>query len=603
MMAKHISRLLCGGLALAVCSSGLQADPTGGFIAILDEGASASSSSLDSLSSVLFYDVDDMSSPLFSVFLGFETAFNFEDPSAMAVDPATGDTYVLAFDSGTTGTDASEMDGGIDGNGDMDLYRIDFQSAYNHWAANFQGQGAGGSDIYVTYGRGANFDYRAVNPQSSGPFTFVEKVGEIARSAGDGSYQDPRLEFVDEDTLVFIDASTTNDGTAGTNKRVKAINRVSADPGFATWTAGSEEGGFNHTGTTESWESTLLGYLELDLDSRSEITDTAIVVNQDGVTGLWVVEADTSAAGAFGDDVAFFQIANFFGTSGNGLVEQNVGGGPTYSTDFQLDNNPTVNPLDNTGNADKIFVDPSNGMLIFVESGYLDADDPTDIDGDSDLNENGHVSFGAHEPNVFTREVLDLNNADGRIDFGAWSANIAMDTTGLTDDDTAEVITDSRMAVYDYVNNVIYFYDADNPTEGGSYDQDWYMLDLNTGVTSFIAQDVDNIISYSFGDDTIEYFCLGCSVVLDGDLNGDGFVGLDDLDIVLGNWNQNVTAGDWLQGDPSGDGFVGLDDLDFILGNWNAGTPPTASVVPEPASLALFTIAGLSALARRRSNA
>ena len=64
---------------------------------------------------------------------------------------------------------------------------------------------------------------------------------------------------------------------------------------------------------------------------------------------------------------------------------------------------------------------------------------------------------------------------------------------------------------------------------------------------------------------------------LDGDLNSDGFVGLADLDIVLNNWNQNVTAGAWSQGDPSGDGFVGLDDLDIVLNNWNNGTPPAAT--------------------------
>ncbi len=73
-----------------------------------------------------------------------------------------------------------------------------------------------------------------------------------------------------------------------------------------------------------------------------------------------------------------------------------------------------------------------------------------------------------------------------------------------------------------------------------------------------------------------------------GDLDGDGFVGLDDLDIVLNNWNQNVTAGDASLGDINGDGFVGLDDLDIVLNNWNTGTPPSGSAIPEPGSLALL---------------
>ncbi len=92
------------------------------------------------------------------------------------------------------------------------------------------------------------------------------------------------------------------------------------------------------------------------------------------------------------------------------------------------------------------------------------------------------------------------------------------------------------------------------------------------------------------------------TIGLTGDLNGDGFVGIEDLGNVLGNWNANVTPGDPFAGDPTGDGFVGIEDLNVVLGNWNAGTPPPptdGAVIPEPASLMLF--AGvLGALATRR---
>ena len=87
---------------------------------------------------------------------------------------------------------------------------------------------------------------------------------------------------------------------------------------------------------------------------------------------------------------------------------------------------------------------------------------------------------------------------------------------------------------------------------------------------------------------------------LEGDLNGDGFVGITDLGIVLGAWNMTIPPGDPLA-DPSGDGFVGIDDLTTVLGNWNAGTPPPLGLlIPEPGSLTLMGILGLSTLRRLR---
>ncbi len=90
-------------------------------------------------------------------------------------------------------------------------------------------------------------------------------------------------------------------------------------------------------------------------------------------------------------------------------------------------------------------------------------------------------------------------------------------------------------------------------------------------------------------------------VGLSGDLDADGFVGISDLNIVLGNWNQDTQQGDPLAGDPSGDGFVGIEDLNAVLGNWNAGTSPPpigGVVVPEPAC-GLLLLVGLLTAGRR----
>ncbi len=56
-----------------------------------------------------------------------------------------------------------------------------------------------------------------------------------------------------------------------------------------------------------------------------------------------------------------------------------------------------------------------------------------------------------------------------------------------------------------------------------------------------------------------------------------------------------------LPGDINGDGFVGLDDLDIVLNNWNAGTPPNAGSpnIPEPASLGMMIVGGMFVLRRR----
>ena len=82
--------------------------------------------------------------------------------------------------------------------------------------------------------------------------------------------------------------------------------------------------------------------------------------------------------------------------------------------------------------------------------------------------------------------------------------------------------------------------------------------------------------------------------LLDADIDGNGFVGSDDLDIVRASWEQTGGAGDI-----SGDGLVGSADLDLIRANWGFGTAPASTAVPEPATVWLL-VAGILAVAFSR---
>jgi len=87
-----------------------------------------------------------------------------------------------------------------------------------------------------------------------------------------------------------------------------------------------------------------------------------------------------------------------------------------------------------------------------------------------------------------------------------------------------------------------------------------------------------------------------------GDLNQDRFIGVEDLNLVLANWNLPLPPGNPLA-DPTGDGYVGFEDLIILLSAWNRGQPPAGVViktvsVPEPAAVGILGILTVTCLNR-----
>ena len=137
---------------------------------------------------------------------------------------------------------------------------------------------------------------------------------------------------------------------------------------------------------------------------------------------------------------------------------------------------------------------------------------------------------------------------------------------------------------------------------GGQSD---FCLANRPGWTRYVDGDFQELAIYQAAltaEQILAHYEIATSGSLDGDLNGDGYVGSADLDIVRSHWGETVETGCLLCGDPSGDGFVGSSDLDIVRANWGASMPP-ATAVPEPSAVLLLFGAAATALffGRRRN--
>ncbi len=587
------------------------AAPSGTFTAVLNEGRSNG----DSMNCVTFFDTSAMNTPLFSVYVGREPVGSneWEEPGALAVNPSTGDVYVLCFDSGTAATVGTNDPAG-DVQGDYDLLKINFAAAYNHWSTNLQGHNLQGESLvtgpaptgtnnsnnldYVTYANTAA-DFNAFHANQLALPGVVEKIGQVARNyIGGGDFFDYSLDFVDDSHLVVLEDSITASATdnALDDHSIRYLTRVSTSPGLATAaTVTRTDGGTNYINggyagansalpqyvsfpqaSTQSWESKIVEHagggtgdpflLNLDQVGHSEPESIAYFKDpKTGVRGVWITEADMPASG---DNVAFMQLDSNNETVG---YRQIIGSNnPNYLT---LSNNPAVG-ADLKGQSDNVFVDKDTGDLIIVESGFNDV-------------ANG-VDTVDHEPGVL-RVSVNYDSA-GQIEFGTWQPKIYLNPTK---DPGATGLVRGHWSDYDSVNNVVYFFMPGTGTETPQYEMDVYALDLDTGVTTSYLNVDDSVslfLSDSFGDKVVAF---NMSAGLAGDYNGDGKV--DVADYVI--WRHNPGAHG---GDPAG-----YNAWRANFGAVGAGNGVGAgAAVPEPSSLCLLTFGLVGAwlgLSRKRS--
>ncbi len=339
---------------------------------------------------------------------------------------------------------------------------------------------------------------------------------------------------------------------------------------------------------TQTGELRTLSGEEARFDGIGMTTNAGGINNFDGVvefvqgitnesTGFVIGRGQFIAGGGWINDGVFAfnggsaDVSGDVTNSATGLITVSGASTTTFSDDVTMD----------PGNRNIIVTADSTAVFLSAYNGGNSGAGAVDIQGDlRPGNSAALVTYG------------------GNVSFGGL-ASLEIEIGGLTPGSEFDVLDIVGSLTADGTLDVSLI-NAFTPSDGDSFDI------LNWGSITGSFSDI-NLPSLGGGldwdtsglliDGTLSVISIA---TLPGDLDGDGFVGINDLNIVLANWNQNVPPANPLA-DPSGDGFVGIDDLNAVLGNWNAGTPPNAaSNIPEPASLGLMLCGASVLLGRKR---
>jgi hypothetical protein len=651
--------------------------------------------------SLMFYDVTAIgspgaanvfnNSPMFSFWMGYEVfqgevgdvpggvpRGDREEISAITFNPANGTVYVGSFDSGTPGT----LDTVGDNIGDMDIYRIDYQEILKDYVTNNRPRGTiyAPSTLRITNnneqflaeigsplfdGTVDGIAHNVPHPTATTSTVFVEgafqKIGEVGRpqSPQNPSFFDVELDFINPETLVFLDAATTFSGSAGDplgDHQIRAWQRVSTTPGLATVDADGldnatgppgnpstyddAQGGYNGQ-SLQSWKSTIMARLQMD----ANITDVGgwAYVKRDGKLGVWVADNELNNTG---DQVSYFEL-DFSGPTPTATKKTLPTSSPADMS-FRVDENPAADATTNNGEIDFLAVD-KNGNLVIGESGFFDT-----IEG-SMTPPTGSGGLTAEQPRVLTVGIESYNNAAGVVPTGFTASGGAttFDSTSpwtvsasinpMTTDDT-QVVNTTKVG-YDRSTGFVYVVEQDS-----DFFEDLYVFDPATG--TIVYHEINGLNPSLFNTGTQE-------VILRGDINGDAMVNQTDVatlqaaiaDPTLGGTVSAALGAEWydltgdglltaadltelqgiigatIPGDFDGDGMVDGADLaqwrgdfgvdggsdadgdgdsdgqDFLVWQRNLGATaaaPAAAAVPEPGSLMLLAVGVAGSLAARR---
>ena len=194
------------------------------------------------------------------------------------------------------------------------------------------------------------------------------------------------------------------------------------------------------------------------------------------------------------------------------------------------------------------------------------------------------TSFGAAIDNNTTPQVVGFSYTNSHTEYDNGNPYTAY--------------TDPEATIWNYGDATATTLNAYAASLGASNLSGWYFTNADS------INNNKEVVGYGLLNGVGHCFALLMNN-MSGDANGDNKVDINDLTIVLTNYN-GTTGMNWSTGDFNGDGKVDINDLTIVLTNYNHSLSSSAAgmaAVPEPGSLLLLMLAaaGLLTFFRRKS--